>query len=205
MADKGKVNAPKANRQKPRCRPRRLASRRRLLAVVSLGRSRNIAHSHPSAAHHRPMAKRPSTQITYPLGLSARFALRSIAIERGISPSPHSPRGRIGDLAPSPDTALLSAQEAKELLREIVQFRGSSSGGRLARTARPSRASSSKTRLGWARPARLSTGYYVIRRSRRAVIAVTTRCLMRRGLNLKQENGVDEASFVEHRTKNCWK
>src|SRR5271165_7056455 len=86
MADKGKVNAPKANRQKPRCRPRRPASRRRLLAVVSLGRSRNIAHSHPSAAHHRPMAKRPSTQITYPLGLSARFALRSIAIERGISP-----------------------------------------------------------------------------------------------------------------------
>jgi len=203
MADKGKVNAPKANRQKPRCRPRRPASRRRLLAVVSLGRSRNIAHSHPSAAHHRPMAKRPSTQITYPLGLSARFALRSIAIERGISPSPHSPRGRIGDLRRAPTPPFCRPRKPRSDCAR--SFRGSSSGGRLARTARPSRASSSKTRLGWARPARLSTGYYVIRRSRRAVIAVTTRCLMRRGLNLKQENGVDEASFVEHRTKNCWK
>jgi hypothetical protein len=65
------------------------------------------------------MVKRPLIQIAYSLGLSARFAPPS-----AIAPDPFrqlATTGRLGHSGAAPTTVLLSAEEAKARLREIVE------------------------------------------------------------------------------------
>jgi len=60
------------------------------------------------------------TRIAYSLGLSARFAPHHCDRARDFAFTSR-PRAALDTLSPSPSSALLSAQEATELLREIVE------------------------------------------------------------------------------------
>jgi hypothetical protein len=80
------------------------------------------------------MVKYPLIQVVYSLGVSARFA-SPIAIER--NPCRHlAVSGAVLDkLPPNPD-ALLSAQEAKERLRELRATEAAQKGARSAAARR---------------------------------------------------------------------
>jgi hypothetical protein len=69
------------------------------------------------------MVKRALTRIAYRLGLSARLVLPHGAGRRARNHRhcPRHPRAVLDALQPTPGTALLSAQEAKERLREIIE------------------------------------------------------------------------------------
>ena len=71
-------------------------------------------------ANSVPIVKRLLNQLAYPLGVSARSA-SPIATERRISLSPRDPPASLDTFPPSPDAELLSAEEAKARLREIVE------------------------------------------------------------------------------------
>jgi hypothetical protein len=66
------------------------------------------------------MVKRPLTRITYPVRLSARFG-PPLAVVRLFRRHAAGLWAALDTLEPIPKTTLLSAQEAKERLREIVE------------------------------------------------------------------------------------
>ena len=67
-----------------------------------------------------PIVKRILSRIPYRLRLSARFG-SPLAVVRVISPPSGGLRAALDTLEPLPSTAVLSAQEAKDRLREIVE------------------------------------------------------------------------------------
>jgi hypothetical protein len=111
------------------------------------------------------MVKRSLTQIAYPLGLSARF-VAPVAVERASSPPRFATSGCLGHIRAKPSTALLSPQEAKERLREIVEgffFRrlGTEAGNRVGRLLVKSPPGLGKTKraMQWAPPIPVGTGF----------------------------------------------